>query len=79
LRKLRNGDDKLRGRERLGQKNAIRNAFRGPLLGRRAGYVNDREGRVDLSSVLRNFPTVDPADEIDVGHKRAILALAALQ
>jgi hypothetical protein len=78
VEKIGNGRDKLRWRERLGQKDAVGNAVRCPLVGRSASHVNDGKGRVDLSGLPRDFPAVDPAKQIDVSHERAVLGLADL-
>ena len=39
IEKLGNGCDKLGRRERLGQKEAVRDAMRGPLVGTGTGHV----------------------------------------
>ena len=41
IEKLANGCDKLGWRERLGQKEAVRDAMRGPLVGTGTGHVDD--------------------------------------
>jgi hypothetical protein len=63
------GSDKLRWRKWLGQKNAIRNALRGPPVGMRTGDVEDGKGRVDLSGPLRDLPSIKPAQQSDVGRR----------
>jgi hypothetical protein len=73
IEKLGNGGDQLRWRERFGQKNTMRDAVRGPLIGCRAGHVNDGESGVDLSGLLGHSPTVDPAKKIDAGDKRPVV------
>ena len=60
------------GCERLGQKNAVGNAVRGPLIGRRARHVDDWKCRVDLSGLFADLPSVHLAMQIDVGDKRAV-------
>ncbi len=49
--KLGNGGDKLRWRERLFQKDAVRNAKRGPLVRTAAGHVDNGESRINLSGL----------------------------
>ena len=71
------GSDKLRWRKWLGQKNAIRNALRGPPVGC-SGDVEDGKGRVDLSGPLRDLPSIQPAQQSDVGHERVLFALVSL-
>jgi len=69
IEKLRNRGDELRWRKRFFEKNAVGHATRGPAPGRRSGDVNDREGRIDLSGLASNFPTVHSTLEIDIGYK----------
>jgi len=52
---------------------------RGPLVGMCSGDVEDGKFRVDLSGSLRDFPAIDPAPQIDVGNKRAILVLVSFE
>ncbi len=78
IEKLGNGSDELGRRERLGQKNAVGNAVRGPLIGRRARHVDDWKCRVDLSGLFADLPSVHLAMQIDVGDKRAVFGVAAL-
>src|ERR1700709_535115 len=52
------GSDKLRWSKWLGQKNAIRNALRGPPVGMCSGDVEDGKGRVDLSGALGYLPSI---------------------
>lgn len=54
------GGDKLRWPEWLGQKNAVRNTLRGPLVGVCCGDVEDGKAWVDLSRPLRNLPSSLP-------------------
>src|SRR6266446_3512276 len=72
--KLRDGGDKLRRGERLFQKDAVRDAPRGPFAGAGAGHVDDGKFRVDLSGLLGDFPSVPPAPQSDVGHKGPVAA-----
>lgn len=71
--------DKLGGCERLLQQDAVRNAVRRPLFGRRAGHVDDGKRRIDFSGALGDFPTVDPAQKVYVRHEGAVIAFFALQ
>jgi hypothetical protein len=57
IEKLGDGSDELRRRERLGQKNAVGDALRGPLIGICSGDVEDGKLRVDLSGLPGNFPS----------------------
>jgi hypothetical protein len=80
IEKLGNGCDKLRWRERFGQKNAVGDTICGPFVGTCCGHVDDGEGRVDLSGVSRYFPSVHLASpEINVRYECAVFALACLQ
>jgi hypothetical protein len=79
IEKLGNGGDELRGRERLGQKDAVGNAVRTIFVGAGAGHVNDGKIRVDLSGKPGDFPTAHTAAQIDVGHQRAVFGRAALE
>src|SRR6267154_5894321 len=45
----------------------------------RGGYVDDGESRVDLSGLLRDLPSIKLAQQIDVGHERAVRGDAPLQ
>src|ERR1700680_3630543 len=45
----------------------------------RGGDVDDRKSRVDLSGLLGELPSVKPAQQIDVGHQRAVRGDAALE
>src|ERR1700716_1953169 len=72
------GSDKLRWRKWLGQKNAIRNALRGPPVGMCTSDVEDGKGRVDLSGPLRDLPSIKPAQQSDVGDERVVFALVSL-
>jgi hypothetical protein len=77
--KLGNGSDKLGGRERLGQQDAVGHAMGWPFGGVAASHIDNWEFRVDLSGFLCDFPTFDYATQLDVGHKRAVFALVAIQ
>ena len=80
IEKLRNGCDQLRGREGLGQENAVGDTICAPFVGTCCGHVDDGEGRVDLSGVSRYFPSVHLASpEINVRYECAVFALACLQ
>jgi hypothetical protein len=73
VEKLGDGGDELRGRERLGQKDAVGDTVRGPLVGRSAGHVNNRKRRVDLSGLPSDFPAIHRSLQIDVGHECPIV------
>jgi len=79
IHELGHRGDKLCRREWLGQKDAVGNALRGPLVGMSAGHVDDRKPRVDFSRLPPDFPTIHPAAKTDVGHECDISGLAALQ
>jgi hypothetical protein len=79
IEKLRNCGNELCGRERFSQKDAVGNALGGPFIGGGAGYVDDRKGRVDLSGLLRDFPTVHRAEQIDIRHERPVVVPRAPQ
>src|ERR1700694_1728831 len=79
VEKLGNGSDKLRGRERLGQQDAVGHAMGWPFGCVAASHIDNWEFRVDLSGFLRDFPTFDDATQLDVGHKRAVFALIPIQ
>lgn len=53
--------------------------MRRPILGGRAGHVDDGKRRIDFSGALGDFPTVDPAQEVYVRHEGAVIAFLALQ
>src|SRR3981081_467341 len=78
IEKLRHGVDKLRWRERLGQKNTVRDAMRSPFVGMGSCDVEDWKIRINLSGLLRDFPTIYPAQQLDVGYKRAVFAFVSL-
>ena len=79
IQKLGNGGDKLPSRKRLGQKDAVWNTPRTIFVRSRAGYVNNRKFRVDLSGALGNFPTVHRAQQINVSYKCAVFGQASHQ
>src|ERR1700737_977362 len=72
------GGDKLRWRKWLGQKNAVRNALRGPPVGMCSGDVEDGKGRVDLSGPLRYLPSIKPAQQRDVDQEPMEFALVSV-
>ena len=72
IQELRNGSDKLRGRERLRQHDAIRYTFGRPIFSVCAAHVYDGKRWIDLSGLLGDFPTVHPAPQTDVGYERAV-------
>ncbi len=43
------------------------------------GDVDNRESRVDLSGLLGDLPSIKHAQQIDVGHERAVRGDAALE
>jgi hypothetical protein len=43
------------------------------------GDVEDGKGRVDLSGLPRDLPSIKPAPQTDVGHKRAVFVLVAFE
>src|SRR5258705_13861492 len=69
--KLGNGGDKLRWRERLLQKDSVRNTMRGPLVGASTCHIDDREFRIDFSGVPGDFPAVHSAPQLYVRHNIA--------
>lgn len=78
IEKLRDRVDQLRRRERLGQQNAVRNALRVPFVGVRSRDVNYwNPGSIGLAP--GDLPPVQPAKQIDVSHKRAVLGLIAAE
>lgn len=79
IEKLRDRVDQLRRRERLGQQNAVRNALRVPFVGVRSRDVNYWKPRLDRSGAPGDLPPVQPAKQIDVSHKRAVLGLIAAE
>src|SRR6478672_11326360 len=74
IEKLANGCDKLGWRERLGQKEAVRDAMRGPLVGTSTGHVDDGKIWIDLPGMLGDFPSVHSAPQFDVGHECPVVA-----
>ena len=50
-----------------------------PFGGVAASHMDNWEFWVDLSGFLRDFPTFDYTTQLDVGHKRAVFALGAIQ
>jgi hypothetical protein len=80
IEKLGNGGDKLGRRKRLGQKDAVGNPLRAPIVCTVAGHVDGGKFRVDLSGALGDLPAVHPVSpEISVGHQRAEFAPASGQ
>ena len=79
IEQIGDGGHKLRGSKRLGQYNAIRDAFRGPFLGVGTGHINNGHRRIGLSGGAGDLPTVKPSDQIYVGHDRPILGFVGLE
>jgi hypothetical protein len=79
IEKLGNGSDKLGGRERLRQHDAIGYTFGRPIFSVCAAHVYDGKPWVDLSGLLGDFPTVHPAPQTDVGYERAVFAQATFK
>jgi hypothetical protein len=79
IEKLGNGSDKLGGRERLRQHDAIGYTFGRPIFSLCAAHVYVGKPWVDLSGLLGDFPTVHPAPQTDVGYERAVFAQATLK
>jgi len=69
----------LRGRERLRQHDAIGYTFGRPIVSVCAAHVYDGKRWVDLSGLLGDFPTVEPAPQTDVGYERAVFDQATLK
>src|SRR5436190_17504435 len=57
IEQLRYSSHKLRWRERLFQKDAVGYSLGRPIVGGRAGYVDDGECGIDLSDQARNLPS----------------------
>jgi hypothetical protein len=79
VEQLRDGSDKLGRGEGLGQKNAVGDAVRGPLLGCGPGHVDDGKGRLDLSCLPCDIPAVHCALQVYVGNERPVMLPVALQ
>jgi hypothetical protein len=72
VKKLGNGNDKLRWRERLRQHDTVRDALGRPIVSVFAAHVNDGEVSVDFSGVSGDIPAVHLASpKIDVGDERS--------
>jgi hypothetical protein len=79
IHKLGHRGDKLCRREWLGQKDAVGNAPRGPLVGMSASHVDDGKLGVDFPGLPRDLPTIHPTSKTDVGDECEIFGLTALQ
>ena len=44
-----------------------------------SGDVENGKFRVDLSGLLRDFAALDPAQQLDIGYKRALFAFTSLE
>ena len=67
------------GRKGLDQQHAVRHALHRPVRRRRAGDVDNREGRIDLSRRPCHPPAVEPAHQLDVGHQRTVFGTERLE
>ena len=80
IEKLRNGSDKLSGRERFGQHDAVRDALGRPVVGFGPAHVNDGKVRIDFSSVSCDLPPVHVfGSKIDVRDKRPVFTLSDIK
>jgi class 3 adenylate cyclase len=79
IQELRDGCDKLGGREGLLQKDAVGHTARRPSTSTGASHVDDRECGIDLSGLSRDLPAVHSALQANVGHKRSVSNKAALE
>jgi len=71
VEKVGDGGHKLGGRERLGQHDAVGNAFGGPISGAGAAHVDDGKLRVDLPGLLATSqPSILPRRVISVTSAR---------
>ena len=53
--------------------------MRRPVVTARTGHVDDGKFWIDLSGSLGDFPAVYSAAQIDISHKRPVLAVIPLQ
>ena len=80
IEKLRHGCKKLRWRERLGQHDAVGNAFGCPIVGVFSAHVNNGKVRIDFSGVSGDIPAVDLSrTQIDVRDKRSVSAFSVIK
>jgi MarR family transcriptional regulator, negative regulator of the multidrug operon emrRAB len=80
VQRLGNSGDQLRGREGLGQHDAVGNALGSPVFNAVAAHIDHRKRRIGLPSMPGHLPALQlVAAEIDVGYERAVFALGAVE
>ena len=72
VQELRDGGHELCRRKRLFEQDAVGDAMRGPLIGSRPRHIDDGKSRVYFPDLPCQFPTVQFAIDVDVGHERSI-------
>jgi hypothetical protein len=70
---FRSCGDKLRGREGLLQKDAVRYAVRCPLVPGPAGDVDDGTFGLDLPDLLCDFPAAQVSLQANISHERPVV------
>jgi hypothetical protein len=76
VQKVGDGGDKLRGRERLLQQDAVWDTPGWSLC---RAHINDGKFRVDFSGLPGDFPTIYFAAQPDVAYERPVLACYSLE
>ena len=80
IKKVRNGGDQLRWRERLRQHDTVRDALGCPIVSVLAAHVNDGKVRIDFSGASGDIPAIDLVwPEIDVGDQRSIFSFGLVE
>src|SRR3954471_959770 len=74
VEQLRHSRNNLRGRERLGQKNAVGYAVRRPLISSGASHIDDGHLWIDLSGLLGNVPASELAYQMNICEQSTVFS-----